>query len=228
MNQSSPSLKNRIKVRIVIYIAVLTSLFVFSSAQAQSLEESFRAALGGDLGIVKSLIERGNSVDSSDADGSTLLMLASREGHTRVVEYLIGQKAAVNRRNKFGDTALMAACIKGKLEVAKLLLEHGAELNPEGWTPLHYAAFEGRTEVLKYLIDKGANKNAVAPNGFTALMLAVRGRHAETARAMLYADPDVNLRTESGETALKLAKEKGDAGLVDLLKRAGAVELDPK
>ena len=212
------------KVKYISYAAVFTLAICFSPVQAQSLEEGFRAALGGDLGIVKSLVERGNPADSSDADGSTLLMLASREGHARVVEYLIAQKAAVNRRNKFGDTALMGACIKGKLDVVKLLLDHGAEINPEGWTPLHYAAFEGRTEVLKYLIDKGSKKDAIAPNGYSALMLAVRGRHAETARAMLYADPDVNLRTEAGDTALKLAREKGDAGLVDLLKRAGAVE----
>ncbi len=151
-------------------------------------------------------------------------MLAAREGHVRVAEYLIEQKAAIGRRNKFGDTALMAACIKGKLDVVKLLVVHGGEVNSEGWTPLHYAAFEGRTEVLKYLLDKGADKNAIAPNGYTALMLAVRGRHGDAARAMLYADPNVNLKTESGETALKLAREKGDAALVDLLKRAGAVE----
>lgn len=212
------------EVKCVSYISVFMSVIFFTPVQAQSLEEGFRAALGGDLAIVKSLVERGNPADSSDPDGSTLLMLASREGHVRVVEYLIAQKAAVNRRNKFGDTALMGACIKGKLGVVKLLLDHGAEINPEGWTPLHYAAFEGRTEVLKYLIDKGAKKDAIAPNGYSALMLAVRGRHAETARAMLYADPEVNLRTETGDTALKLARDKGDAGLVDLLKRAGAVE----
>lgn len=215
---------SRSKTRFTAYAIVFAGLLAVSPAQAQSLEEGFRAALGGDLGIVKSLVERGNPVDSSDADGSTLLMLAAREGHARVVEYLIEQKAVVNRRNKFGDTALMGACIKGKLDVVKLLLDHGAEINPEGWTPLHYAAFEGRTEVLKLLIDKGAKKDAIAPNGYSALMLAVRGRHAEAARAMLYADPDVNLRTDAGDTALKLAREKGDSGLVDLLKRAGAVE----
>lgn len=213
------------KVKIIIHLVVFTSFTqFFAVASAQSLEEAFRAALAGDLTTVRSLIERGNSVDSSDPDGSTLLMLAAREGHVHVVEYLIGLKAEINRRNKFGDTALMAASIKGRLETVQALLSHGAELNPQGWTALHYAAFEGRTEVLKFLLEKGAAKDAIAPNGYTPLMLAVRGRHAETARAMLYADPNVNLRTDTGDTALKLAREKGDAGLVDLLKRAGAVE----
>lgn len=213
------------KMKIGVHLFVFTILTQFSAvASAQSLEEAFRGALAGDLTTVRSLVERGNSVDTSDPDGSTLLMLAAREGHVQIVEYLLGLKAEINRRNKFGDTALMAASIKGRLETVRALLAHGAELNPQGWTALHYAAFEGRTEVLKFLLEKGAAKDAIAPNGYTPLMLAVRGRHAETARAMLYADPNVNLRTDTGETALKLAREKGDTSLVDLLKRAGAVE----
>ncbi len=211
-------------IRIAKYLSVLFIYSVSSFVQAQSLEDSLRAALGGDLATVRSLVERGGIVDTSDADGSTLLMLASREGHIRIATYLLGLKASVNRRNKFGDTALMAASIKGKLDVVRLLLEHGAELNSEGWTALHYAAFEGRYAVLKFLLEKGANKNALAPNGYSSLMLAVRGGHTEAAKTLLYADPDVNLRTPLGDTALKLAREKGDVATVDLLKRAGAVE----
>ena len=85
-----------------------------------------RAAVVGDLPTVQRLIERGNSPDTSDADGVTLLMLAAREGHAELVVYLLAQRASLSRRNKFGDTALMGACIKGKLEVVKLLLAHGA------------------------------------------------------------------------------------------------------
>jgi ankyrin repeat protein len=193
-------------------------------AHAQALEDSLRAALEGDLVTLQKLIDRGNSPDASDADGNTLLMLAARSGHLKVVEYLVAQKASVNRKSKVGDTALMAAALKGEIPVARFLVEKGGILNPEGWTPLHYAAFEGRTAMVKFLLDLGADKNAIAPNDYTALMLAVRGAHEETARVILYADPNVMHKTSSGDTALKLAAAKGYQPVVELLKRAGAVE----
>ena len=203
----------------------LVVLLAPGAANAQTLEDSLRAALEGDLVTVQRLVERGTSPDTSDQEGNSLLMLAARAGHVTVVSYLLARKATVNARSRFGDTALLAASLKGHVEVAKVLLAGGAELNPPGWTPLHYAAFEGRAEMVKFLLDKGAGKNAVAPNEYTPLMLAVRNGHEEAARALLYGDPDVNYKTRvTGETALILATKKGAAPVVELLKQAGAME----
>jgi ankyrin repeat protein len=55
-------------------------------------------------------------------------------------------------------------------------------------------------------------------------MLAARNGKAEAAKVLLYEDPDVNFRTESGLTALRIAREREMQELVELLKRAGAVE----
>ena len=129
---------------------------------------------------------------------------------------------AVARRSPHGDTALMMACLKGHLAIAKLLVANGAQISQSGWAPLHYAAFEGRTEVIRYLLEKGAEKDAPAPNGFTALMLAVRGGHIDTARLLLYEDADLTVRGPKGETALGIARERKNQELEDLLRRAGA------
>src|SRR6478735_6402708 len=175
------------KLRIV-WPLVFSALMAAGSANAQSLQDSWRAALEGDLVTVQSLIERGNSPDTSDAEGSTLLMLAARGGHAPVVAYLISRKASVNGRNKFGDTALMAAALGGHVEAAKVLIANGAEINGSGWTPLHYAAFQGRPAMVRFLLEAGANKNAIAPNEYTPLMLAVRNGHEEAAKVLLYGD----------------------------------------
>ena len=104
------------------------------------------------------------------------------------------------------------------------MVDRGAELKPEGWTPLHYAAFAGQAEMIKFLLGKGADKNAEAPNGFTPLMMAARGGHLDAARVLLFEDPDVNHKTEAGESALKIAMQRDLKPMVELLRRAGAVE----
>jgi ankyrin repeat protein len=211
-------------VKKFLYLVVFACISVPQIGFAQALEDTLRAALEGDVVTLQKLLDRGTSPDTSDAEGNTLLMLAARGGHVKAAELLVSRKASINQRSKVGDTALMAACLKGEIPMAGYLLGLGAELNPPGWTPLHYAAFEGRAAMVTFLLGKGANKDAPAPNEFTALMLAIRGGHEEAAKALLYADPDVAYRTRGGETALKLALQKGYMPMVDLLKRAGAKE----
>ena len=134
---------------------------------AQSLQDSWRAALEGDLVTVQSLIERGNSPDTSDAEGSTLLMLAARGGHAPVVEYLISRKASVNGRNKFGDTALMAAAMGG---LDALVFTGGVG---ERAPAIRAAAAEG-LGFLGIEIDPSANRSAEGDADISAADALVR------------------------------------------------------
>lgn len=206
------------------YLSVFIVLLLPNASFAQALEDTLRAALEGDVVTLQKMLDRGTSPDTSDADGNTLLMLAARGGHLKAAELLVSRKASIQQKSKVGDTALMAASLKGEIPMAGYLLGLGAELNPPGWTPLHYAAFEGRAAMITFLVGKGANKDAPAPNEYSPLMLAIRGGHEDAARALLYADPDVSYKTRAGETALKLAVQKGYMPLVELLKRTGAKE----
>jgi ankyrin repeat protein len=74
------------------------------------------------------------------------------------------------------------------------------------------------------LLDGGADKNALAPNSYTPLMLAVRNGHGDAAKALLLADANVSHRGPSGETALAIARKRDDQALTELLKRAGATD----
>ena len=202
--------------------AALGAVPVLSAAQA--LEELLKAVNDGDAKSVALYLNKGMDPDTADPDGNTILMIAARLGRQEVVSLLISRKAGVTRRSAHGDTALMLACLKGHLAVAKILVANGAQINQPGWMPLHYAAFEGRAEVISYLIEKGADRNALAPNGFSALMLAARGGHLEATRALLYDDADVAIKGPGGETALGIAKARKDEAVEALLRRAGASE----
>lgn len=209
-------------------LRVLLSIFLLAAAgaasgQYSSLDKFLRAANEGDARALAALLSQGLDPDSADPQGNTVLMIASRLGHKEVVQVLIG-RAHVTRISAHGDTALNFAALGGHLEIVKLLVENGAPVSmPTGWSPLHYAAFENRPEVIKYLIAKGAKKDALAPNGYTALMLAARNGHLEAATALLYADADLGIRGPKGETALSIAMVKiNNEEMVKLLKRAGA------
>jgi hypothetical protein len=204
--------------------AMLSALLAVSGAAVgQSLDQLMRAVNDGNVQGVKELLDRGLEPDSADSNGNTTLMIASRLGHKDVVALLVSRKVNVARRSPFGDTAINYAALGGHLEIVKMLADHGAEIAPAtGWGPLHYAAFENRVDVIRYLIQKGAPKDALAPNGFTALMLAARGGHIAAATALLHEDADLGIKAPGGETALSIATSRKDEEMIKLLKRAGA------
>ena len=207
-----------------VLAALAAALVLAGQARAQSFDELLKAVNAGDVKTVAGFLDKGLDPNTTDREGHTLLMTASRLGHLDLAKLLIARKASVTRRSAQGDTALMLASLKGHVAVAQLLITHGGQVRQPGWTPLHYAAFEGRPEMLKLLLAKGADKDAVAPNGYSALMLAARGGHLEAARALLYEDADVGIKAPDGLSALGIAKERGNQELADLLRRAGAVD----
>jgi ankyrin repeat protein len=142
-------------------------------AQAGAYEDILSAANTDDTSTVVNLLQRGMDVNTTDQSGTTLLMIAARNDNVPLIKSLLASRANVNRRNRQGDTALLLAALKPAPEAAKLLIENGADLNPAGWTPLHYSMFSGSKEMAAILIAKGANVDALAPNGQTALILAV-------------------------------------------------------
>jgi ankyrin repeat protein len=204
--------------------AALCVAVAAGAAQPTPLEEMLGAVQKGNAKAVQAWLERGMDPNSVDPKGFSLLMLAARENHREVVIVLLDRKAKINQRSAYGDSALMLASFKGNLDMVQLLVSRGAEVQHSGWAPLHYAAFEGRAEVIRFLLGKGADKDAVAPNGYSPLMLAVLNKHLAAAQALLFADVEVNLRGPKGETALGIALPKAEPEMIELLRRAGGVE----
>ena len=104
------------------------------------------------------------------------------------------------------------------------LIEHGAELNPSGWAPLHYAMFSGSRDMTAVLITKGAKIDAPAPNGQTALMLAVKFGKLELVQLLVEAGAKKDLADPDGLTAIGLAKKQDHSDIVTYLRKAGAFE----
>ncbi len=200
-------------------------LLLFGSpASAGAYEDIITAANNGETPVVIDLLRRGMDVNTADPVGSTLLMISVRNGHLPLMEALLVNRANINRRNQFGDSALMLGALKSRLEAVQRLIELGAIVNPDGWTPLHYAIFGGSKEVASLLVAKGAKLDARAPNGQTALMLAVKLGRFDLVQLLVEADADMDLTDYDGVSALLLAQQLSHDQISAYLRSEGAVE----
>jgi uncharacterized protein len=104
-----------------------------------------RAALCGDIEVMKMLLAKGADPKIATTDGTTALMAASGVGYTEgfiqyrskedsiaAVKLLLDLRANdVNAQNEGGLTALHGAAHRAALDEIKLLVEHGADLKIE-------------------------------------------------------------------------------------------------
>jgi ankyrin repeat protein len=103
-----------------------------------------RAALCGDIEVMRMLLAKGADPTIKTTDGTTALMAASGVGFTEgfiqyrskedsieAVKLLLELGADVNAQNEGGLTALHGAAHRAALEEIKLLVDHGADLTVE-------------------------------------------------------------------------------------------------
>ena len=90
-------------------------------------------------------------------------------------------------------------------------------------SPLASAARTGDTARIQQLITAGADPNAGSGvNGWSPLMHAIHKNQPGSVEALLAAGADVNLRGTNGQTALKMASDAGNTGIVKILLAHGA------
>ncbi|MCX2925444.1 MULTISPECIES: ankyrin repeat domain-containing protein [unclassified Streptomyces] len=102
----------------------------------------------GDTEELVGFVEHGLPVDTADAAGNTLLMLAAYHGHADTVRALIRLGADPDLRNARDQAPLAGALFKGADEVVEVLREAGAD--PDSGTPTARAAASmfGRAHLL--------------------------------------------------------------------------------
>lgn len=91
---------------------------------------------------------------------------AIKSNDTKAVKMLLWLPGDINRYNSmriaeyFGNRPLQEACIQGNIEIVKELLEAGAEVNMEEWTPLTLALANehpNQYQVVQLLLDNEAS-----------------------------------------------------------------------
>ena len=146
------------------------------------------AAEGGNIGLVKYLVNLGLSLEVRDKFGRTPIFHAVLKGHEDLILFLLGRNAKTNVRNINGHSLMQIAAQGGKIRIVEALLEHGCSVNDKSadtfsskgfLPPLHAAALYGHLEVVKFLVHNGADKSQIEFRyGKTPVALARdRGHH---------------------------------------------------
>ena len=156
----------------------------------------------GHFQTAKFLGDNGANPNVKGYDGLTPLHSAAYHREFEMVQVLIKYKADVNARDDRGETPLhfVSENYRSRFggpntalsasSVARLLLEHGAEVNAPSHdrhghsTPLHVAARYGRVGVARVLLEHGANVAAENNQGETASQLASGMGHEEIAKLL--------------------------------------------
>jgi len=216
-------------IKIFKKVYVIIGLFFFSSlAQAGAYEDFFKAVQFDNVRTVQALLQLGFDPNTVNPEGVPALMLAVREPSLKVAELLASwPKIKTELRNEKDESVLMLAALKGHFSLVQKLVEHDADVNKPGWTPLHYAASAGHVKIVEYLLEQSAYIDAESPNGTTPLMMAAMYGSPEAVKVLIQAGADLDHKNQLGLSALDFAvrgqrqnsKELIETGLARLAAR---------
>lgn len=183
----------------------------------------FKLARRGQLEELKDALRLGDAGGQRcGRSGDTLLHLAARHGHLRLLAWLLEELALdVEAANGDYKRPLHEAASMGHGECVSYLLARGASVDPlkrADWTPLMMACTRRNLEVIKDLVEHGADPLLKNKDGWNCFHVASREGHGEVLRYLLAASPS-SWDTESAtrRTPLHTAAMHGRRDAVELL-----------
>ena len=134
----------------------------------------------------------------------SLVFIAVQHGNINLVKWFL------RRGYKVPLGALFQAISQQNHDMVKVLLQNGANVNEtgeSGWTALMQASYLGDSAIISTLLnnERKPDVDHLDRGKNSALMLAALHKHADVVSLLLMAGAKVNLRGNSGRTALFFA-----------------------
>lgn len=123
------------------------------------LSPLYYASLFGLTRLVRTLLEKGESMEQNAGYYGNPLQAASSKNYSETVQLLIDRGLDINAHGGYFGSALQAASFGGHYEAVKILVSHGADVNASGGlfeNALHAASVWGHDRVVQILVSHGA------------------------------------------------------------------------
>jgi uncharacterized protein len=191
--------------RIALPAAFLASLVLMLPGAANDTRMA-TAAMGGDHGAVRSLIEQKVDVNVAQGDGMTALHWAAFQDDLEMTRMLLAAGAGVKAATRDGAiTPLLLACTGGNAAIIQAILDAGADVNSanaNGTTALMSASSAGNPDAVKLLLDRGADIKAKEhAHGQTALMFAAALNRSAVVKLLLQRGAEANAVSDTKPVA---------------------------
>ena len=193
--------------------------------------------------LVRLLLENNVDTNMQDGDGNAPLHVSVRERNFVISQLLIETGCNINLRNKRHQTPLYIAVKNKHDQLAKLLLDHNADVSmgykqntderiylvrgkDRGKPAWHYVLVERH---LFGLFLKRANGGRLDVADFGTVLKSGWGRDPpKNTIDRILKDHDNILKEIPGETLLHVASRNNDAGMIDLLVKYGAWDVNAR
>lgn len=180
----------------------------------------------GNFTGVSLLMERGANIHLKDPDEYQAVHRAAASGSVSCLQLLLDKGADPDVYNEDGVSPIMKAVINEHSDCVAVLLKAKADpLVPcfmqRFYTCLQIAISNGDLKTAKILLDfepKLASMDGIESRNYTPIHIAATNGDIEGVTLLLSYEIDlINLKTKAGQTALDIAKEKGNIELTDLI-----------
>lgn len=151
---------------ITLFAIIQLALPVAAHSQEQEIDliKRYAALNTGDTLSLRKILNEGISVNATNKNGNSLLMIAALNGDVVTMKFLIGAGADINLWNTKNllmmyNSPLDYAVFGHQQEAVDLLLAAGADINkkdPTGMSAAMKCGLYKNYEMLRYLVSKGA------------------------------------------------------------------------